>query len=388
MTAPSYGRAGRLTKRALVIASHTVERAALADGALEQAVVIAMFQRLPYFEREKEVYARIAQRASVTVVGMVERSRPDLPAGVTPVLLRANEELAREWSVVVLSPSFGAAVIAQDLNQVDPGVVTLEAAREFDGRWGMRRDEAYAEVVRLREALGNRLPPVARNRIDAVLESVTSEPAVDVEQRTEDSLRYLVTRLVDTRNALTAEGEQRAAERGEARDPATGLHTLDGLRSWLGTDTDTVGLGVTLLRVADLRGMEYSHGARAAMHTEQNIADLLRANLRPMDRAARLSDTDFLLVQPCVGEDELDHTGQRLLGGVHQLSELYPFVAVTPACSSTVTYRRPLPIESLRAALVTAPAPLWPPHTGMIKPAPEPAMAQRMPATERAHWFS
>src|SRR3954447_17025974 len=111
-------RAGVLTKRALVIASHAVEQAALADGGLADAVVIAMFQRLPYFEREYEVYARIARRAAVTVVGMVATTRPDLPPGTIPVLLDPAEELAREWSVAVLPPTFGATVVAHDLDRV------------------------------------------------------------------------------------------------------------------------------------------------------------------------------------------------------------------------------------------------------------------------------
>ncbi len=90
---------------------------------------------------------------------MVDSGRPDLPHGVTPVLLRADENLAREWSVAMLTPTFGGSVVAQDLDDVDPSATSVEAARRFQGRRGFRRDEAYAEVVRLRDALGDRLPP-------------------------------------------------------------------------------------------------------------------------------------------------------------------------------------------------------------------------------------
>src|SRR5689334_16051180 len=133
-------RAGVLSKRALVTASHAVERAALAEGAGADTVVFALFQRLPYFDRERVLYAKIARRAAVTVVGMVDSGLPDLPHGVTPVLLRPDEPMAREWSVAVLSPTFGASVVAQDLDEVDPQAATVERARLFSGRWGLRRD--------------------------------------------------------------------------------------------------------------------------------------------------------------------------------------------------------------------------------------------------------
>ncbi len=39
--------------RAGVLSSHAVERAALAEGTDENLVVLVLFQRLPYFERER-----------------------------------------------------------------------------------------------------------------------------------------------------------------------------------------------------------------------------------------------------------------------------------------------------------------------------------------------
>lgn len=61
----------RLTKRTLVTISHALEQAALAATEDGPMVVLALFQRLPYFERERQVYQRIASRAAATVVGLV-----------------------------------------------------------------------------------------------------------------------------------------------------------------------------------------------------------------------------------------------------------------------------------------------------------------------------
>ncbi|WP_086821066.1 DICT sensory domain-containing protein [Allokutzneria sp. NRRL B-24872] len=345
-------RSGVLTKRALVLASHAVERAALASGG-QDMLVMAMFQRLPYFERERRVYTELAALASCTVVGLVDRVRPDLPHGVTPVLLRESEELAREWSVVVLSPTFGAAVVAHDLERVEARASSLESARLFEGRWGMRRDEAYAEAVRLRDALGDRLPPSARAGLDRVLRGVVEQPASEVELRVEAVVRHLLGRLERTRTNYLDLREKVDADRGFGRDPWTGLHSAGTLAPWLGLSApDTLPLGLALVRVPDLVGMEAQRGARTAMHTENNIADVLRREQRRQDRAFRLSKTEFLLVQPGVSEPALTASGRRLADRIGSaLADSYPFVGVTAEVATVISTSRPLPLDQLRASL-------------------------------------
>jgi GGDEF domain-containing protein len=366
---PESPRAGVLTKRALVIASHSVERAALADGGLADAVVLAMFQRLPYFDREREVYARIARRAAVTVIGMVSTTRPDLPPGATPVLLDPAEPLAAEWSVVVLSPAFGATVIAHDLDRIDSRVTDLEAARMFRGRWGLRRDEAYAEVVRLRDLLGDRLPPVARQRIEGVLAAVADPAAVAVEIRAEAALRHLAHRLENQRAVVTSAAEVYDTEHKHKRDPATGLHTRDQLEAWAGADADTVGLGLIAVRVADLAAISDEHGARAEMHIEKKITAMLREDLRPVDRAARVGRNEFVVATPTLDTDTLRETANRITERLTRLRSVYPFVDVPASVTSAVTRRRPLPVATLFAQLAdVTPDPLWPPEVGTLGP--------------------
>ncbi|WP_328615969.1 sensor protein [Amycolatopsis sp. NBC_00355] len=367
----SSARAGVLSKRALVTASHAVERAALAEGTGADTVVFALFQRLPYFEREREVYARIARTAAVTVVGMVDSGRPDLPHGVTPVLLRPDESMAREWSVAVLSPTFGASVVAQDLDDVDPQATSIESARLFRGRWGLRRDEAYAEVVRLRDALGDRLPPAVRHKVSEILASVDAPAAVDVESRAEAALRHVAARL-----------EALSPPAAGPVDAETGLATLAGITPWLGDATDTVPLGLVLVTVDDLTAVERRHGNRIRMHTEQNIADLLRDGLRPLDRAVRLGPGEFLVVQPVVGPDELTDRSLRLERRLAALHATYPFVDLHPRTTTMLTRRRPLPLNTLRRRLRHVPATtLWPPSQGSLPIEP------RGPALRGGGWF-
>jgi GGDEF domain-containing protein len=277
------------------------------------------------------------------------------------LLLRPDEGMAREWSVAVLSPTFGASVVAQDLDDVDPRAGSVEAARLFRGRWGLRRDEAYAEVVRLRDALGDRLPPAVRRKVGEVLASVAAPAAVDVESRAEAALRHVATRLEESRARAVPPSS------GPAVDPGTGLDTLAGITPWLGDATDTVPLGLVLVTVDDLAAVERRHGDRIRMHTEQNIADLLRDGLRPLDRAVRLGPGEFLVVRPAVGPDELTDRSLRLERRLAALHATYPFVDLHPRTTTMLTRRRPLPLHTLRSQLRHVPATtLWPPSQGSL----------------------
>ncbi|MET9260124.1 DICT sensory domain-containing protein [Amycolatopsis sp. NPDC004079] len=368
-------RAGLLSKRTLVIASHAVEQAALAEQVGEQVVVFALFQRLPYFEREREVYAKIAGRAAVTVVGMVDSGRPDLPHGVIPVLLHPEESLAREWSVAVLSPTFGASVIAEDLDEIDPHAQSIEGARRFRGRWGWRRDEAYAEIVRLRDAFGDRLPPTARRKVADLLDQVVEPANSAVESRTEATVRHLCARLE----------KRRPAAREPAVDPSTGLASLSALDGWLGEATDTVSFGLLLLAVDDLTWVERRYGSRVRMHTEQNIADLIREDLRPLDRAVRLSENEFLTILPAAAEEDLAARSRLFAQRLGALYTTYPFVDLHPKTTTMLTRSRPLPLGALRAQLSrVTPAPPWPPSTGSLPLPAKPLAGSRMSSA----WFT
>ncbi|MGC1211725.1 MAG: DICT sensory domain-containing protein, partial [Micromonospora sp.] len=216
----------RLTKRSLVAVSHAIERAALATAEDGPLAVFALFQRMPYFARERAVYERIAARAAVTVVGMVGPSVPELPAGAYGMVLDEAEELAREWSVVALTPRFGATLVAYDRREVTPAA-TLEAGRLFDGHWGFRRDEALHEVMRLRQAVADRLPAAARSALDDVVARVRDLPAAPGESRAEAAIRMMADR---------GERAYRAVARRAEPDGPAGLVDEPALRRWTGEE--------------------------------------------------------------------------------------------------------------------------------------------------------
>lgn len=329
--------------------SHLIERAALAEAPGEPMIVCALFQRMPYFDREREIYNEIVKRADVTIVGMVSDQRPDLPSGITPVLLRQDEELASEWALVVLTPSFGAALVATDQETVTADAATLEGGRLFRGRWGTRRDEAYAELQRLAAGLADRLPPNVKHTMDQVFARVTEEPGRPLELRTEASVGHLIGELEQTRQHLTVLREERGV-RGE-QDPQSGLYTGRFLRRWTASSaTGTLPVGMLLLGVPTLRGLVEKYGRRAGANVAHGVGSVLRDEARPMDRAIRLDEDSFLLAQPAVSEHDLLRLNGRLAHRLAALERSYPFVPLPSKSALLVSRLRPLPLDELRDA--------------------------------------
>ncbi|GAA0485641.1 hypothetical protein Ade02nite_09190 [Paractinoplanes deccanensis] len=329
--------ARRLTKRTLVTVSHAIEQAALAAAEDGPMVVFALFQRMPYFDRERQVYEQIALRAAATVVGLVATEPPALPGGVHAVLLDDKEELAREWTVVVLTPRFGAVLVAHDLEQVQPAAPTLESGRLFEGRSSFRRDEALHEALRLRTQLGDRLPPAARTAVDAAVERVRDLPATPGESRADAALR------------LFADQAELLVTRRRADAPA--LREEAEVQRWTGaagvTASGVLPVAMLAVRVTHAAGGQEGPIGRTATRQQQAAVELLVARLRPGDRATKAGD-DFLLYLPNLSRDDAVSFAYAV---VADFAAAAPFLDGTVTVALTVTRRRPLPEDQLRQAL-------------------------------------
>ena len=343
-----------MTKRTLVTLSHAIEQAALRSADDGPLVIVSLFQRLPYFDREREVYRTLAARADVLVVGFVDDFRPDLAGLAHPVLLDLAEPLAREWSVVMVTPRSGAFLVAHDNESVSPGELTLEAGRLFSTRWGFHRDAAREELRRLRQQLTTRLPPGALTVMDRVVESAGG-PEVEPDaagQRLEASARMLVEQLESARRYSASLKDRLDSLTVTAdRDPVSGLHTPSFLRRWVGsTRTTTSGplpLALTLVSVDGLGHIQH-RGARGAMEGVSAVAGALTRWLGPADRAIRLDEEDFLIVAPGADLDRACVVAQQLSADLDGFRLYYPFLPVAPVLATMVTRERPLPLERLR----------------------------------------
>lgn len=335
-------------KRVLVEVSHAVEQFALAARQGEPLVVVAMFQKLSYFEREMSVYRDIAARGAVVIVGLVEDFPPQLPPGVRHSLLAPVDPLAREWSVTVLCPRGGATLVAVDQESVDPTARTLEEGRRFRGRWSFRREDAYREVLRLRSQL--RLPPGTVEEIDHVLRRVLAEPEPGRQDWWEVPMAFLTNRLsLAVREQTTASGALDAAlNNAQDRDPHTGLYTEGFLTRWTaGLGVGTLPIGLALLRVSGLAGLRARYGVRAELTVLQGIAACVGDLLTEGDRVVRLDHDDLLVVLPAWSVEDVRLLCDEVCARVIRLDEVFPFIALPTVAAATVTRSRPFPVEQL-----------------------------------------
>jgi hypothetical protein len=157
------------SKRALVAVSHAIESAVEQGPRDEPTVIVALFQRLAYFTRERAVYERLARSGVRCIVAFSDGEQHDAGEGVECVALDPSEPLAEEWSVIAVGPEAGAFLVATDTGEIDPTEYTREAGRRFMGRWGYSRIQAANELARMRIALGSRLRPDTLRTIDELL---------------------------------------------------------------------------------------------------------------------------------------------------------------------------------------------------------------------------
>lgn len=339
-------------KRILVEISHTIEQFALSAPPDEPLVVIAMFQKLSYFGREAAVYEEIAKRGALVVVGLAEDIPPRLAPGVRHALVGARDPLAREWSVTVLGPRGGATLVAVDLETVGGDGPTLEAARQFHGRWSFRRAEAYREIYRLRGVLP--LTEQLGQRIDEHLHQVHAEPEPREQDWREVPLRFTTDRIDQVLREQTA--LTRARDDVHERDPRSGLYNGRFLARWVtGLGDGTLAVGLALLRVHGVPEVRSRYGLRAELAALQAVARTLQHRLDEGDRAVRIGAQDFLLVLPSRTPDEVRALCDEMCDALARLDQTYPFVSLPATATSTVTRHRPLPLDRLLGELDGAP---------------------------------
>lgn len=338
------------TKRTLVTLSHALERTALAVAEDTPMVVLALFQRAPYFERERGVYDRIAGTAAATVVCMVA---DEPPAGTAAhvVLLRPDEEAAKEWTVVVLTPRFGGVLNAYDREQVDGSAATLEAGRLFDGRWSLRRDDALHEVLRLREMLGDRLTPQVGAAIDGAVGYVRDLPAGAGENRAHAAVRFLLEQTERDSVRLARLRQAAAGDQPVLSEPAE-------ISRWSGasgvTASGTLAVALLGIRVPPAHRLPEQAGRRAGMLRNEALIAALGRLLRDTDRLSRLDDDTFLLMLPALSSPDAVKTAHQVNAELAAASAHDTFAPAGAHIVVMVTRQRPFPTARIQEALAWA----------------------------------
>ncbi|GAA4902817.1 diguanylate cyclase/two-component system sensory protein [Actinomycetospora succinea] len=354
------------SKRSLVAVSHAIEAAVLAGPVVSPTVVVALFQHQAYFAREYAVYERIAAAGAVVVLAFADGEHHDVPPGCQLVVLDPAEPLADEWTVIAVGPEAGAYLVATDAHSIDPTEYTLEAGREFVGRWGWSRVQAANELARMRSALGPRLDTAVGYTVDGLLARVMPAGGAAAasggtvgERWATHALHRMIQRMQDAREgtrvlrAQLVDAHAAVAARSAANvDPQSGMTTPEFLARWTSTGGPTaLPVGVALFDVAALDDAEHRLGRRAAYHAARRVAAAVSEPLGPVDAAVRLSEREFAIVVPGASSKHLAGLVDAVVEQLELSSEGYPNVALAGPAAWTVTLARPLPLDDLHLAL-------------------------------------
>ncbi|MBW4615011.1 MAG: metal-dependent phosphohydrolase [Desmonostoc vinosum HA7617-LM4] len=189
-------RFGVYYKNTLVSLCHALEDHILtADGT---PLVITAFQQGKWYLQEAERYADIAKRSREIAImaapdtGFAEHPTSQLP-NVDLVALDANDPVAQEWHLIILSPSYTAMVLCQELSAADYGVgglPALDLERKFYGLWTFE-PELVQETVELAIAHIKKYNPELAQKLIAQKQAIAPSLA------TAKNLGTVVSRVVD-----------------------------------------------------------------------------------------------------------------------------------------------------------------------------------------------
>jgi len=185
-------------KNTLIALCHALEDSILtANGA---PLVITAFQQGKWYLQEAERYFQLAQASQQVVImaapntGFAEHPTSQL-SNVDLVALDPADPVAQEWHLIILSPSFTAMVLCQELSASDYGQAGQPKAdleRKFYGFWTFEAN-LVQEAVELAIAHLGRYNPELQQKLKAQVQAIvtntlTTEP---------DDLSQIVSRVVD-----------------------------------------------------------------------------------------------------------------------------------------------------------------------------------------------
>ncbi|MBW4496053.1 MAG: metal-dependent phosphohydrolase [Oscillatoria princeps RMCB-10] len=209
-------RFGVYYKNTLVSLCHALEDCILTSSS--SPIAIAAFQQGKWYLQEAERYADLAKKARQVVImaapdtGWQEHPTSQMP-NVDLVSLNAADPVAQEWHLMILSPTYTAMVLCQELSPASYGPAGPpqdDLERKFYGLWTFE-PELVKETVELAIAQIGKYNPELQQTLTAQVEAIAAEASGSGR----DDLGEIVCRVVDylQANELDLErGEQETAE--------------------------------------------------------------------------------------------------------------------------------------------------------------------------------
>jgi DICT domain-containing protein len=184
-------------KNTLVALCHALEDSILTAGS--KPLVVAAFQRGKWYLQEADHYSQLADASEqIVIMAAPEAGFSDHPTSQKPTValvgLEPTDPVAQEWHLIILSPTYSAMVLCQELSEEDygkQGVPAHDLERKFYGFWTFEAN-LVQELVEL--AIDHIHPYDAQlaKTLSRHLETIST---TQVEQR--DDLGQIVARVVD-----------------------------------------------------------------------------------------------------------------------------------------------------------------------------------------------
>ena len=184
-------------KNTLVALCHALE-----DFILESdndPLIVTAFQRGKWYLEEAERYSDLADKSQqITIMATSDSGFETHPTSqkdnVALVKLKAEDPVAQEWHLMILSPSYTAMVLCQELSESDYGVggqPQEDLERKFYGFWTFE-PELVKETVELAIAHIQDYNPSLAANLTSRVESMTQESG----SQRQDELGAVVSRVI------------------------------------------------------------------------------------------------------------------------------------------------------------------------------------------------
>ena len=185
-------------KNTLVALCHALEDCILASNSAP--LVITAFQRGKWYLQEAERYYSLAQKShQVVIMAAPDASFAEHPTSQLPnvalVGLDPADPVAQEWHLIILSPSYTAMVLCQELSAADYGAggqPTADLERKFYGLWTFEPGLVQETVELAIADIGRYNPELQQTLTAQVQEIAAAAPTAEP-----DDLGTIVSRVVD-----------------------------------------------------------------------------------------------------------------------------------------------------------------------------------------------
>lgn len=186
-------------KNTLVALCHALEDFVLESRS--QPLIVTAFQRGKWYLEEAERYGSLAAKSTQVVImaapegGFGEHPTSQLP-NVALVSLKEDDPVAIEWHLIILSPTYTAMVLCQELSPADYGnlgLPTEDRQRKFYGFWTFEPELVLETVGLAIDHIHSYNSPLA-DRLRQQVQEIQQTQQTNLEPK--DDLGVVVTKVV------------------------------------------------------------------------------------------------------------------------------------------------------------------------------------------------